>query len=42
MAIVYDKLMALEVPPAEQSYGPKDCILYALGIGLGHDPMNED
>jgi hypothetical protein len=42
MAIVYDKLMALEVPPAEQSYGPKDCILYALSIGLGHDPMNED
>ena len=42
MAIVYDKLMALEVPPAEQSYGPKDCILYALGLGLGHDPMNED
>ena len=42
MAIVYDKLMALEVPPAEQSYGPKDCILYALGLGFGHDPMNED
>src|ERR1700756_3534359 len=42
MAIVYDKLMALEVPPAEQSYGPKDCILYALGVGLGHDPTNED
>jgi acyl dehydratase len=42
MTIVYEKLMALEVPPAEQSYGTKDCILYALGIGLGHDPMNED
>ena len=42
MAIVYDKLMALDVPPAEQTYGPKDCILYALGIGFGHDPMNED
>lgn len=42
MTIVYDRLMALEVPPAEQSYGPKDCMLYALGIGLGHDPMNED
>ena len=42
MAIVYDKLMALDVPLAEQSYGSKDCILYALGIGLGHDPMNED
>jgi acyl dehydratase len=42
MTIVYDKLMALDIPPAEHSYGPKDCMLYALGIGLGHDPMNED
>jgi len=42
MTIVYDKLMALEVPPKEQTYGPKDCILYALGLGFGHDPMNED
>ena len=42
MTIVYEKLMALDIPPAEHSYGPKDCMLYALGIGLGHDPMNED
>jgi acyl dehydratase len=42
MAIVYEKLMTLDLPPAEQAYGPKDCILYALGIGFGHDPMNED
>jgi acyl dehydratase len=42
MTIVYDKLMALDIPPAEQNYGPKDCMLYALGVGLGHDPMNED
>ena len=42
MTIVYDKLMALDLPPAEQAYGPKDCMLYALGVGLGHDPMNED
>jgi acyl dehydratase len=42
MAIVYDKLMALELAPAEQVYEAKDCMLYALGIGLGHDPMNED
>jgi acyl dehydratase len=42
VTIVYDKLMALEIPPKEQSYGAKDCILYALGIGFGHDPMNED
>jgi acyl dehydratase len=42
MTIVYEKLMALEIPPAEQSYEPKDCILYALGVGLGHDPMNAE
>jgi acyl dehydratase len=42
MTIVYDKLMALEIPQGEQSYGPKDCILYALGVGLGQDPMDED
>ncbi|MGB7035571.1 MAG: MaoC/PaaZ C-terminal domain-containing protein [Xanthobacteraceae bacterium] len=42
MAIVYDKLMALDIPPREQTYAAKDCILYALGIGFGQDPMNED
>ena len=42
MAIDYDKLLALTIPDAEQAYGPKDCILYALGVGLGLDPVNED
>src|SRR3974377_1623491 len=42
MTIVYDKLMAPEIPPVEQAYEPKDCMLYALGVGLGHDPTNED
>src|SRR6478672_13476821 len=42
MPIVYDKLMALDIPAAEHAYGPKDCMLYALGVGLGHDPLNED
>jgi acyl dehydratase len=42
MGIVYEKIMAMRVPPVEQSFGPKDCMLYALGVGLGHDPMNED
>ena len=42
MTIVYDKLMALQIEPAVQVYEAKDCMLYALGVGLGHDPMNED
>lgn len=42
MAIDYDKLLALKIPDAEQTYGAKDCILYALGIGLGLDPLNAD
>ncbi len=40
--IVYDKLMALEIEPVVQVYEPKDCMLYALGVGLGQDPMDED
>ena len=42
MTINYDRLMALDVPPREQTYDAKDCMLYALGIGIGQDPMNED
>ena len=42
MPIVYEKLLALKIPEVEHTYGPKDCMLYALGVGLGHDPMNED
>jgi acyl dehydratase len=42
MAIVYEKLLALKIPEVEHTYGSKDCMLYALGLGLGQDPMNED
>jgi acyl dehydratase len=42
MAIDYDTLMALDVPEATQRYTAKDTILYALGIGLGADPMDEE
>ncbi len=42
MPIVYDKLLALKIPDVEHSYGPKDCMLYALGVGFGLDPMDED
>jgi acyl dehydratase len=42
MPIVYDKLLALKIPEIDHTYGPKDCILYALGLGFGHDPTDED
>jgi acyl dehydratase len=41
MPIDYDKLLALKIPEVEQTYGPKDAMLYALGVGLGHDPLDE-
>ncbi len=41
MAIDYEKLMALDIPPAEQRYTARDTMLYALGLGFGHDPLNE-
>jgi acyl dehydratase len=41
MPIVYDKLMALEIPTVEHAYTEKDTILYALGVGLGHDPTSK-
>lgn len=37
-----DKLLSFKVPAVEQSYGPKDCILYALGLGFGQDPLSAD
>jgi len=42
MPIDYDKLLALEIPEAAQAYSEKDAILYALGIGLGRDPLDAD
>jgi acyl dehydratase len=41
MAIDYDRLTSLTIPEVTQTYGPKDCILYALGVGLGLDPLDE-
>jgi acyl dehydratase len=40
MAIDYDKLMALELPEREGTYGDRDCILYALSVGMGADPLD--
>jgi acyl dehydratase len=35
------KLLSLRIPDTEQTYSEKDVILYALGVGLGHDPLDE-
>ncbi|MBD0416729.1 MaoC family dehydratase [Oryzicola mucosus] len=40
MAIVYEKLMNLDIPTVEQTYTQKDTMLYALGVGLGQDPVD--
>jgi acyl dehydratase len=40
MTINYAKLLALKIPEVEHSYTDKDTILYALGVGLGHDPLD--
>jgi acyl dehydratase len=34
------KLLALKLPDTEQRYTEKDVMLYALGVGLGHDPLD--
>ena len=41
MAIDYDKLKNRAFPEVEQTYAEKDSMLYALGVGYGHDPMDE-
>jgi|SRR5690554_990937 len=40
MAIDYDHLINLPIPDTEQSYSHKDCILYALSLGYGEDPLD--
>jgi acyl dehydratase len=41
MAISYDHIMSLKSEGTESSYGDRETMLYALGIGFGRDPMNE-
>ncbi|MET4577670.1 MaoC/PaaZ C-terminal domain-containing protein [Ottowia thiooxydans] len=35
-----DLLKARNFPPVSQTFGERDCILYALGLGIGNDPCN--
>ena len=41
MAIDVDRLLSWPFEEVEQSYTAKDTILYALGLGLGADPLDE-
>ena len=41
MAIDYDKLMAWPFEDVRHRYTQRDTMLYALGIGLGADPVDE-
>ena len=41
MTIHPEQLLAARIPRIEQRYGSRDCIVYALGIGVGLDPMDE-
>lgn len=36
----YEKVMAWRSPDVRHEYGAKDSILYALGLGLGTDPLD--
>jgi len=40
MAIDYDRLLSLDIPEVEQSYAERDTMLYALGVGVAHDPLD--
>jgi hypothetical protein len=41
LAIDQDKLLNWPFKEVEQTYTVKDAILYALGLGLGADPLDE-
>jgi acyl dehydratase len=41
MPIFYPDILQQITPPRNFTYGERDVMLYALGIGLGADPLNE-
>ena len=41
MPIYYPDILNQKTAPRTFTYGDKDVMLYALGVGMGRDPMNE-
>ena len=41
MAFTYDQMMSYDIPEVEQEITERDCIIYALSVGIGEDPMDE-
>jgi acyl dehydratase len=42
VAINYDRLINWDIPEVEQRLAKRDTMLYALGVGLGADPVDPD
>jgi acyl dehydratase len=40
MPLNYERVIAYRPPEIQAGYGKRECILYALGIGLGLDPLD--
>jgi acyl dehydratase len=40
MPLNYERIMAYRPADMSVAYGPRDCVIYALGIGIGMDPMD--
>ncbi len=40
MAINHEKLLNFDIPQVEQKLTKRDTMLYALGVGLGSDPLD--
>lgn len=41
MAFTAQSIMAYKLPEVHQAIAPKDCMLYALGLGVGADPLDK-
>ena len=41
MAVTYEQLTSFDFPASERVYEADETMLYALGVGLGHDPVDQ-